>query len=398
MKYPSRVATPFLGIVAFMTITLLGACTTDPVTGPADPGYRSIRQSGRSAQNPELFMIAAGCTKHLGPPTKATIGIPIPGGEVATFNCDQAPGDSVRLGIQRFAEASRSMLSGANASAGYTTIRVYLGTREYCDRTVIRQYANGELVSEEIIWHEGTCRFIPSYIEIRVPVDVPEFPDPWLTDGGGGGGIVANLPPAVANPDSVATDSLTVAECFVREHPSDPYYCYKKFKPHVLDSLRGSRNYLRPLEEIPDTLARRECSEVQAYFNILMAADTLLFMGTENSPLKNPDGTIVMDDLGYPRMKHVGTTAYPDPNGYGKVHIEPYYVQRFLKSTTPGTANRAVLRFLLHEAVHAVTRQPHLEVPEGTENPIYTSPYFRTIESRDPNKSCIVLGTEVYVP
>lgn len=69
-----------------------------------------------------------------------------------------------------------------------------------------------------------------------------------------------------------------------------------------------------------------------------------------------------------------------------------------MRAAQPPLTGRAILRLLMHEAVHVVTRAKHPEVAYGSTSPVYLSPLFRSIESRESSKSCIVPGTGEYVP
>jgi hypothetical protein len=349
-------------------------------------------------------MLKIGCTTLDGLPTRTTIGIPVTGAGIARFECKNAEGDSLTAAVQRFVEASRAGLLGAFAATSYQSVVVYLGTRLFCDQTVYKTYDDGVLVQIEIEWHENTCRWLPNYITIRIPLDNPGYVDPWLGEvgvGGGGssGGYSPTFPRPVEFPDSVATEDLMEEFCFAARE-TKPGACLKRFKPEVLDSIRSTTRYLRPLSEIPDSLARAECALVRGYLSTLLATDTLLFMGDHDSPKLNADLTPQRTPGGEPIFWHYAETEYhdTDPAHFGKSHIEPYYVKLLMRAAQPPITSRAILRLLMHEAAHVVTRAKHPEVVYGTTNPVYESALFRTIESRDPNRSCIVPGTGEYVP
>ncbi|MEO5800286.1 MAG: hypothetical protein ABIZ70_07225 [Gemmatimonadales bacterium] len=304
---------------------------------------------------------------------------------MANFDCPGVPGDSIEAASKRFRAAVVAALGDAAMMSGWL-IRHYLGSVEFCDVTVTRTYYGTTLHSTTLEWHLNTCQTVDYYWD-----EIIDLGDGDPPPGNGSGGV--------AQIDSIIRkemeDSAAVVEpsCFVViQNVARPGECLKKFKKNRLDMLRATAGYARPLSEIADTVARRQCAEIRGWFDEMMATDTLLYAGQYDSP------TGFFDSDGNPRLDHFSITWYPneDPAIYGKAHIDPYwikYLDRMKGTTEAPKSYRATLRFLMHESIHVMM---HLRHPEVTNefHAAYTSPYFETIESRDPNKSCILPGTD----
>lgn len=407
-RKPFSLAVPIgLRTLGASILVLLTACSASEVTTlPKSPPYKSLNVGGSLLAPDWERLQKIGCISLGDSAMIGAIGLPVSATKFAHYDCRGVSKDSLIGAIK----AIVSDAMGADGSASLMSSGFwFLIDQQYdptCSATTYRDggfyNGSGAYVLDTI----GTGCTRRTYL--WVPGHEGDEGDPGTIpdggDGGGGGGGGGDHPPSVSNPDSVAIEELFEPSCFASENKAKPTHCLKKFSATTLGVLRKTANYLRDLDDIADPVARAECALVRGYFNTMMATDTLIFRGAHDSPKRNPDGSIKVDEFGNPVFYHYATTIYPDSTAgtYGKAHADPYWIKGLMTadstSLDAGKAFRFTLRYLMHEAVHVITRARHPEVSDEDENPVYTSPLFKTIESRDPTKSCILPGTDIFLP
>ena len=191
--------------------------------------------------------------------------------------------------------------------------------------------------------------------------------------GGSGSGGGGSQPPYVPPPPP-PVDSA--AACWVMDHLNDPYECLEALKPIELAFLTElGATYLRDSSVISDTVARADCTQAAAWLaQVFDSPDTLVYKGKYDYGEGDPplEGG------------HIATTVQLS-DGRRVIHVDPW-VFRYVGTDV---ARAAVLRAMLHEAVHVMA--PSIRHDGHTpNNPEYIGiPVFSSIESRSEAKSCV---------
>jgi hypothetical protein len=276
---------------------------------------------------------------------------------------------AVRAAIGRFHEAKAER--AARGTGGQVRVMAATGyfiltaiSTEWCVQTQTHFYVGGVYKYTETTIVPGSCFWVTTYSVEFIGGDMPQPWEDYCCAGPGG-------PPDDDPPPPPPSDSASV--CSVQDHISRPHECLAALKPSERDSLLGWRDvHGRDPATIGDMTARSDCIAAFTWLDELFASqDTLIYKGKYDSGSPPTSG-------------HIGTAATL-PDGRRVVHIDPWY----LANASTDVARAALLRALLHEAVHARAPQ-HAHPGHTADNPEYVGyPIFRTIESRDPAVSCV---------
>jgi hypothetical protein len=142
--------------------------------------------------------------------------------------------------------------------------------------------------------------------------------------------------------------------------------------------LRFSQ-YLKPTAELTDTVAQRECGEMKAKFDSLLA-NGQVFRGGYDSGFGAPPDTVL----------HFGGWV----PSHQKMHIDPWQLTSAANDNQPinmppaDDPRRDIVNTLLHEAAHALGKSHAGEHTGLAPGSTYTEPYFRWLNEGAAN-SCV---------
>lgn len=330
----------------------------------------------------EAYMASAGCRRQTGHAKNGDIGVFTSDSVPEMYTCKGRTGSQIRGAIEAFRGASAAGITLANNETGYF-LRHYLGSEEWCVQTTYLTYYGTQLVDIQKVF-DGPCEW--RYY----------FWDEWIPYGSGdeipsgGGGSATGVPggpqgggPFFSPEDEEHREPTIDTMPDTQDHLCDSFYfdtsssgairkhlnfkCLTKLsdtlKAIIWDSLD---QYLRPLANISDTLARRECDSIRVWFDEVREWDdtntigfTLIWQGrTDSLTSGNPH-----DAQSY----SLGTKTAPVP-----FHVDPKIYNK--AGSTIG--KKETLRAVLHEILHAWANQDHDDPPHYA-----NYPYFRSLMS-----------------
>lgn len=320
-------------------------------------------------------MDEAGCKSELGHPRYGWVGIQTADG-VLRFDCANVPGSRIRGAVDQYRTVLQERFAdrGAAAYSGYM-IRHYLWSIRYCDQDVKSYYQGDVLLGQEVSWDEESCFWVHYFWDEWEPGSTDEE-IPGTYPGGGG-------PFHSPTDDQHRTPTIDTV-------PSDDHLC------EHLDSLKQRHNancvislsrldsiriqdslvvYMRPLYQITDTLARRECDSLQTWMYAVrdFSRDTfpLVWRGRTDSvkATKQPHDAESAD---------TGSAAGPQT-----FHIDPKILD---KANTP-VGKKDLLRAYFHESAHVWGGRMHSDSQQEVASGYANTPYFRSLHA---SAACIL--------
>lgn len=346
------------------------------------PKQPDLQPAGAAEVRVQSFMAAAGCTPRIGHPKAGDIGILVDDTIPERYSCNGVKGERIRSAVDAFRQARATRNHMASSLAGYH-IRNYLGSTEFCWGTVMKTYVGDILTSMEVVV-DGPCFWAHYYWEEWVPYGSGDVIPPGGASGGGDGPFFSPDDPLGREPtidtmpdyDDHTCDSWRFDDTTgVRKMN---FKCLTELddtlKAIIWDSLD---QYLKPLNQISDTLARRECDSLAHWFREVRTWEdtnsfdrTVIYKGRTDSLTIGPQHDGQSFNNGAP---FIPSAFHIDPKVYTKA------------GTIPG--KKKLLGTLLHEVAHAWGGADHDTTTATAAGGYQNYPYFRSLHHAN---ACVI--------
>lgn len=346
-----------LQVFSLAALSIVIACADQGTSG--NPEIAGVTPGEDRASTPDILasMRRVGCRPENGHPRSGAIGIRVPGGEIARFDCTGISGNAIKAGIRDYKDGLARQIDGAAMALTGYTIRHYLGTIRYCDLITETTYMGGVIIGQEQYWDEDSCVWVHYFWDEWEPGSQNDpIPEPYP---GGGGPYYPAPDPREPTIDTMPDDD---------DHICDIVYDMKCFKElTALDSMRIADSvdvYLRPLNDIADPSQRAECDTLHQWLDIARSQMKLyIWRGRTDTfaPGKSP---------------HDGQSGgLGSPSGPNAFHIDP----RVLDGATDAAGKRRLLTTLLHESGHSVGGVEHSNNLAQAQAGYPNDEFFRTL-------------------
>lgn len=354
-------------------LMIVVACSDIP-DDPIQPRLPTTQPLHSQDVKLESFLGNVGCVRRSGPPKAGDIGLFTGDSFPERYACKNITGGQIRAAVERFRHTQAVGTELASAMLGYM-VRHYLGSAEYCWQTTFNTYLGDVLIGVEKVF-TGPCHWRHYYWDEWVPYGTG---DELPAGGGNGGGpffspedplgrqpTIDTLPEPDHLCESFAYDTLDGKKglnwkCLT---PLDD-----TLKAIIWDSLD---QYLRPSNQIADTLARRECQTLRHWFNEVRAWDDTNSIAWPVIYKGRTDSISLGSQPHDAQAAGIGSPGAPIP-----FHVDPKVTIKI--GSVPGKKN--LLKSLLHEIAHAWGGVDHDTTLSEAQAGYPNSPYFRSLHA-----------------
>ena len=355
-----------------MIVAATIACSDIP--DALQSGLPTVQPLGSEEVALRPFLHGAGCTARMGPPRAGDIGVFTGDSLPERYSCQGLTGTQIRAAVEGYRQVRAARSTLASNMTGYM-IRHYLGSVEYCEQITYKTYLGDVLVGVEKVF-TGTCYWHHFYWDEWVPYGSgDELPG---GSGGGGGPFFSPDDPLNREPTiDTMPEPDHLCESFAFDTAAGRIGLNFKCLTPLDDTLKAIiwdslDQYLRPLNQIADTLARRECNTLRQWFNEVRAWDDTNSIAWPIIYKGRTDSISIGSQPHDAQAAGTGSPGSPVP-----FHLDPKVIQKV--GHIPG--RKVLLESLLHEGAHSWGGLEHDTTTAEAQAGYPNTPYFRSLHA-----------------